>query len=73
MEESFYVQDTRNYVGNSILWWRHEGQGYTTDLAEAMIVDKNWVGRPTDKLWEINSIDAIATKQVDMQKLRSLK
>jgi len=31
----YLIQDTRQFVGNCILWWRHEGKGYTTEFAEA--------------------------------------
>lgn len=33
----FYIQDTRSYVGNAVLWWAKEGKGYTTDLDEAAL------------------------------------
>lgn len=31
----FYIQDTRTVVGNSVLWWRPKGDGYTCDLRQA--------------------------------------
>ena len=34
-EPLFYIQDTRSFVGDSALWWRPEGKGYTVNLDEA--------------------------------------
>lgn len=34
-ERRFYILDVRTIVGNCALWWRPNGQGYTTDLNEA--------------------------------------
>lgn len=31
----YYIQDARSYVGNSVLFWRPGGAGYTTNLDEA--------------------------------------
>lgn len=69
--EYFYIQDARSYVGNTVLWWRRGGAGYTTNLSEAMKVEKDWVGRPTDILRPCDFVDSIVTRTVDMQKLRS--
>lgn len=73
MEELYYIQDTRNYVGNSVLWWRPNGTGYTTNLVEAWRVPATWKGRDTDKLWLCVEIDRRATWQFDMQKFQEIK
>jgi hypothetical protein len=72
-ERLFYIQDTRNYVGNSVLWWRINGEGYTTNLAEAHKVPGSWKGRETDVLWPCADVDALSTRQFDMQLFRELK
>lgn len=36
-EREYYVQDTRNQVGNCALWWGKERSGYTTELDRAGI------------------------------------
>jgi len=72
-DELYYVQDSRNYCGNSVMWWHVSGEGYTSNLAEAMIVNASWIGRPTDKLWLCTDIDGGATRQFDMQLLRKLR
>ena len=70
MGELFYIQDTRFYCGNSVMWWRVDGQGYTSNLAEAWKVPASWSGRDTDRLWPCDAIDAGATRHFDMQLLR---
>lgn len=68
-EELYYIQDSRNYCGNSIMWWRYDSCGYTTNLDEAKKVTKDWSGRDTDILRRATIIDKIATRQVDVQLL----
>jgi len=66
----YYVQDTRTYVGNSVMWWCPDGKGYTThiDLAGKYKADeRSW--RDTDKLWAVEEIDNVWSHHVDMQKL----
>jgi hypothetical protein len=72
-EQLFYIQDTRSYCGNSVMWWCVDGHGYTSNLAEAYKVPATWKGRDTDKLWPCEAIDAGATRQFDMQLLRKIK
>lgn len=72
--ELYYIQDTRTYVGNSVMWWRPNGDGYTSNLDDAWKVYASWsIGRDTDKLWPCAAIDALATRQFDMQKFRSIE
>jgi hypothetical protein len=72
-EPLYYIQDTRTYCGNSVMWWRVDGNGYTSNLEEAWKVPATWKGRDTDKLWLCSDIDAGATRQFDMQSLRNIK
>lgn len=49
----YYIQDTRSYCGDSVMWWRHEGAGYTFRLDEACEYDEEEAraierGRDTD-------------------------
>jgi hypothetical protein len=48
--ERFYLWDTRNYSGDFMLWWRHEGHGYTYNLDEAGLYSSEdaRTGRDTD-------------------------
>lgn len=34
-DQLWLIQDTRQIVGNCILWWSHEAAGYTTELKDA--------------------------------------
>lgn len=69
----FYIQDTRTYCGNSVIWWRKGGHGYTSNLEEAEKVTADWKGRPTDRLWPCEEIDARATLQFDAQLLSEVE
>lgn len=63
----YYVQDKRQYVGNSMLWWA-KGGGYTTDLSRAEKHERKPTDRDTDVLWPVEYIDNIASLHVDVQR-----
>ncbi len=63
----YYIQDNRDFVGNSMLWWRPSGAGYTTDIAQAGQYAEKPSDRDTDVLWPVDYIESIATLQVDHQ------
>jgi ABC-type branched-subunit amino acid transport system ATPase component len=73
-EPTYYIQDTRSYVGNSVLWWRENGQGYTTDFddagvyseAESARICKN---RATEKRIPVNVARAAIVRSVKAGKL----
>lgn len=72
MNELFYLQDKRSYVGNDILWWAKNGQGYTTDLSRAEVYTKDDAiaqhkCRETDVPWPKEYIDSKTRPAVDMQ------
>lgn len=71
----FYLQDSRSYVGNDVLWWAHGGNGYTTDLSKAQIYTKEdaqrmHTSRPSDIPWPKPYIDAKTRPAVDMQYIK---
>ncbi len=73
-EGLFYIQDSRSFTGNSVVWWRKERKGYTSDLSEAMIVDRAEAlsmqrDRDTDRPWPVNAISATAARHVDANAL----
>jgi len=75
MDELFYLQDNRSYVGNDILWWAKDARGYTTDLTKAHIYTKDDAVkqnqcRETDIPWPKDYIDARSRPVVDMQYVR---
>lgn len=71
----FYIQDTRQVVGNCPVWWGPNGGGYVTRLDEAgryteqEAVSQNRT-RETDIPWACAEIDALARKTVDCQHMR---
>lgn len=69
--ELYYIQDTRECVGNSALWWREGGHGYTCDLRQAWKVEREeWFGsRDTDVLRPVSEMDWIAEMHVDVQRI----
>lgn len=71
MAEQYYLQDSRSYVGNNVLWWAAAG-GYTTDLSKANIFTKidavsQHNERETDIPWPKDYIDGKSRPAVDMQ------
>lgn len=76
-EDMYYIQDSRQFVGNSMLFWRYSSEGYTTDLEDAAeftyedakrICDQ----RDTDKMWKVTDLRDRAKLNVDMQSLRDI-
>ncbi len=71
-EKYYYIQDSRNYIGNAMLFWRKESSGYTTNIDEAEIYNKEQAericrNRKTDIAWEVNYIETKISRCVDMQ------
>jgi len=74
-EQLFYLQDSRSYVGNDVLWWAKDGNGYTTDLRLAEMYSKDdaqrqHTSRPSDIPWPKDYIDAKTRPAVDMQYIK---
>lgn len=70
----YYIQDSRKYVGNDVLWWGLNNGGYTTDLSKAEMytreeAQKICKDRSTDIMWPVEYVDSRSQKVVDMQKL----
>jgi len=73
--EQFYLQDSRSYVGNDVLWWAKGGNGYTTDLSKAETYTKDDAqrmhdSRRSDIPWPKSYIDAKTRPAVDMQYIK---
>lgn len=71
MEELYYLQDKRSYVGNSMLFWARNNAGYTTNLDQAQKYTASELDkmdlRETDVPWKANYLLGIATLNVDIQ------
>lgn len=76
-DSMFYVQDKRNYVGNSVLWWGKDENGYTIDPRKAMKVSKEYIlskkWRKTDIIWESTEVENNISWHVDAQYLKHNK
>lgn len=73
--ELFYLQDSRGYVGNDVLWWAKGGNGYTTDLSKAETYTKEEAQRMhncrlSDIPWPKAYIDGKTRPAVDMQYIK---
>lgn len=73
----FYIQDTRQYVGNNVLWWKPDGNGYTTNIAEAGKYTRDQAkslmeSRDTDFAWPTSYIDKKTRLTVDAQYINVL-
>lgn len=72
LTQEYYVQDTRTYTGNSVMWWCPEGNGYTTRIDQAGKYTSNEINhmRPTDRPWPVEYIDQRWSHHVDIQDLK---
>ncbi len=79
-EKLYYIQDSRSYHGNAVIWWGIDGGGYTSDITKAgkytYSKAKKICERNTDIAWEVEYIDSnMKAKKtiVDMQYLEHAK
>ena len=74
MSDLFYLQDSRSYVGNDVMWWALDGNGYTTDLRNAQTYTREQAqamhaARESDIPWPKDYIDGKTRPAVDFQYL----
>jgi len=72
MSDLFYLQDSRDYVGNDILFWAKNEKGYTTDLNNAETYTKKEAvaqhnRRESDIPWPKDYVDSKTRPALDMQ------
>jgi len=77
-QEGYYLQDTRNIVGDCVLWWRKGMAGYTTDLNEAHLFSKaaayqQHKNRSSDIPWRAMDVRGISRPMVYSFTLLKLK
>lgn len=73
----YYLQDSRSYIGNDVLWWGKTG-GYTTDLSKAATFSAEDAHemherRNSDVAWPKGYIDGKARPAVDMQYIKRVE
>ena len=69
-EPLYYVQDTRNCVGNSMLWWGKNYCGYVCDIRDAHVWTESELKRlhrSTDVPWPKAYIDSKVSFHIDCQ------
>lgn len=71
---NYYLQDSRSYTGNNLMWWAKGGSGYTSNLLLAQVYTRDAAqrqhnARPTDIPWPVDYIQARAQPVVDHQHL----
>jgi len=74
MKDLYYLQDSRQYVGNDVLFWAKAG-GYTTDVSKAEVFSKDKAAsmhraRESDIPWPKDYIDGKTRPAVDMQYIK---
>ena len=72
MSDLYYLEDTRQRIGNCLVWWRQGGCGYTTDVSKAGVFEGDRAfaqhnARKTDRPWPKNYVDGRARPRVDFQ------
>lgn len=73
----YYIQDTRSFVGNAVVWWRPEGKGYTCHLDDAGLFSEEEArrierDRSTDKPIREDIAREAASLHVDAQRLAAV-
>ena len=76
-ENEYFIRDTRDYKGNSILWWA-KGGGYTTDIESAEVfskleAEKICNNREKFKMELISEVVGVARLSVDIQDFKFSK
>jgi hypothetical protein len=71
-EGLYYLRDTRQVVGNCILWWRKGNAGYTCSLDDAAVFTKEVAmrmheDRVSDVPYPKDIMDSVAYRHVDHQ------
>lgn len=71
----YYIQDTRQVVGNCALFWRPDGAGYTCDLLDAGVYLGSHAKpgkRDTDVYWPVEVVRKQTIVHVRVERLREM-
>ena len=70
-DQLYYMQDKRQYVGNSMYWWARDGRGYCCHIKIAHVFTIKEAARmshrETDILWKKEYIDSRIQHHIDVQ------
>jgi hypothetical protein len=79
MSEPLFYISNRQPVGNCVMWWKFDGQGYTCNLEQAWKVPESRAlaicrHRPDmDKAHPVELVQQAARRHVDWQILRAVE
>lgn len=70
-DAKYFLQDSRQYVGNDMLFWRKGRAGYTTNIDDAheFTLKEALDERDSDIPWPVEQMRNISMPVVDMQRL----
>lgn len=73
----YYIQDTRQIVGNCAMWWRHQGKGYTCELNDAGIFKGSdssvHSDRDSDRPWLVELVRPLMHQHVTTDSLHKYR
>lgn len=75
-DSEYYIQDTRFYWGDYVVWWGPNNSGYTVDLDKAGLytleeAERIEQIRGTDKKWHRRDVEQAIVRAVDVGRLRA--
>lgn len=71
--EKFYIQTTMGFVGNSMMWWKHDNCGYSCDIRNARVFTESEAklicpkNHRDKRMWPKRYIDERVAHHIDMQ------
>lgn len=70
----YFIQDTRQYVGNMMLFWGPNRSGYLCCIDEAGRYQGDQLpgSRETDIAWPVEYIESKSARYCDMQRVRAV-
>lgn len=77
-EKLYYIQDTRQIVGNCPMFYCHNNNGYTSNLDEAMVVTESKAKKMVEErsiniAWEYTYLNKLARRTIDVQNWKKTK
>lgn len=71
-EKLFYVQDSRQMVGNCMSWWCPDGRGYTSEIGKAGLYPLARIERmrDTDIPWPKEIVEEAVVRHVRADRIK---
>lgn len=71
--QPYYLIDSRQVVGNCVMFWRKDNAGYTCDLDDAQIYTEPRSLRETDIPISVDVAQSLVIKHVRIERIRELQ